>query len=166
MTEEHSLFLIVLLGFSGPFASMAIGWILVVLAEIDRVRERKQELLGRAPPIATASAWPPDGGIGPSWKSPDPRRRERAPEKQARPSAFGAGSGGPIGTAWNGWTGDAGSFSSGGCHSGGSHGGSYDGGALVGLRRGRLLGRLLRWRRGRRRGRGLLKRRRGGSISR
>jgi hypothetical protein len=127
MTEEHALFLIVVLGFAGPFASMAIGWFLEVLAEIDRERERKQELLRRAPP-PEFDPGPPASWSSSSWKSPDPRRRERAPEKQARPSAFGAGSGGPDGTAWNGWTGDAGSFSSGGCHSGGSHGGSYDGG--------------------------------------
>ena len=123
MTEEHALFLIVVLGFTGPFASMALGWFIEVLAERDPEREREQELLRRAGPIATASAWPPDEGLGPSWKSPDARRQERAPEKQAGPSAFGAGSG---------WTHDAGSFSSGSC----SDGGSYDGGGSSGCRDG------------------------------
>lgn len=62
MTNEHVLILIMVLGFTGPFASMALGWFIEVLTEIDRERERKQELLRRAGPIATASACPPDGG--------------------------------------------------------------------------------------------------------
>jgi hypothetical protein len=62
VTNEHVLILIMVLGFTGPFASMALGWFIEVLTEIDRERERKQELLRRAGPIATASACPPDGG--------------------------------------------------------------------------------------------------------